>query len=1338
MDHLLPVTTSGNDRVVLTKLRDQFSDRVAELKGVVLSHNNGLEFVLNPETQSKVKEDEIVAKLNKYEASRVRHAMHQLYSDGLTVWDPNFEEILAKHLAETYNYYQVRATRSIAQSQVDEVRRQRDEYFRQQSAQSFSSNPTSSQPLPPLPVKSTERLPSGMSSSGLQPGYGMDFPTQTAQYNSNPMNLSFHMLQQEHANPQTQHSHQHQQHQQYRQQHPQHQHQLQQQQHQQYQQYPQHQQYQYKQQHQQHPQHQQHQQQYQQPTKAYSSPVPGASSSGNLHYSASKAHQYPAGQAQNAYPSASQHRPQGTSIAGAIPSNPMAFPTDLSSSYSSPNQGYPGYQPHNHQAKNNYPSASTSSMPFFPSPPSSVPSPGPSSYPYSSASPSTNRNYPGNNSYGRQGNDNSGLGSYSVNIPRSPSSFGQPTNYVVNAANKPGFQNTRQTSPVTNSEYPNNLRSESKSENTYPNNLRSESKSENTYPNNLRSGSKSENAYPNNLRSESKSENAYPNNLRSDSTYPNNLRSDNTYPNNLRSETKSENTYPNNVRSDNTYPNNLRSEVKSEDTYPNNLRQTPSNSSEVPNYLSQPSDPTLQKSSSIPRVKNTPASHLSSSLPFTYTPPTSPQPPARPANGPSLSNSEEFTFVDDCQVAAAGAWIPDEAVSECPLCAEPFTLFFRRHHCRACGHVVCGLCSDYQLIIPGTAVLEPSRVCKLCYQDITGTKHVEESLAKQTAQISLFVAKNMKSIPLSAYESFMNAVTEQVVLSEARVSSLASATRWAEKDIPQMALSFKQQSLAHKSESEANEKNLDPDMMRTYLNTTDFQRVLGLLGLPQSQYGQWISNGFGVTPQSGIDFQNYLKVMATLILDREAGYTWSYSLMRYQSALMSPSGGLFSTANLCTALDVALSCLRVLGIKDHILNKKADFVKARLNLNAPVPISSSADYKRYADEIIFSFINSDSLQSGSKKVSLNQFQKSGWTLQPCHPNFNMALSIALAIQLSVQDRLTVGLLGSPPSPQQLKAWTSSTQIIRPPAVPYFNHLDGTSGQQQYTFTDYAPNLFKELRAHYGISEEEYLASLGIDQVVLNLLFTGNLYSYQQIGSHGKSGSIFYYTHDSKFLIKTISALEVQTFLDMLPEYFQHLTEEKSLLVPLIGFYKIVDNLSRTDMHVIIMTNAFDTKNKIDGLFDLKGSTVGRITEEKDKRPGVPLKDLDFKRQVTLNRIDKDQIWRVLLRDTNFLSRYNSMDYSLLFASHTREPRTINDFTPASPAPGLAMRRGFPSTDNSEIIYLGIIDYLVPFSLLKKVEQDLKGLVYDKGGISAAHPEEYAKRFLSFMNSIIVS
>ncbi|KAI3406902.2 hypothetical protein KGF56_000194 [Candida oxycetoniae] len=42
-------------------------------------------------------------------------------------------------------------------------------------------------------------------------------------------------------------------------------------------------------------------------------------------------------------------------------------------------------------------------------------------------------------------------------------------------------------------------------------------------------------------------------------------------------------------------------------------------------------------------------------------------------------------------------WQLDTDVSECFLCSTPYNIFFRRHHCRKCGRVVCGECSAQSL-----------------------------------------------------------------------------------------------------------------------------------------------------------------------------------------------------------------------------------------------------------------------------------------------------------------------------------------------------------------------------------------------------------------------------------------------------------------------------------------------------------------------------------------------------------------------------------------------------------------------------------------------------------------
>ncbi|KAG7210295.1 hypothetical protein KM043_011839 [Ampulex compressa] len=60
-------------------------------------------------------------------------------------------------------------------------------------------------------------------------------------------------------------------------------------------------------------------------------------------------------------------------------------------------------------------------------------------------------------------------------------------------------------------------------------------------------------------------------------------------------------------------------------------------------------------------------------------------------------------------------WIPDSDAPSCMLCDMKFTMLKRRHHCRACGKVLCNKCCNmkYRLEYQGNI---DSRVCVPCYQ----------------------------------------------------------------------------------------------------------------------------------------------------------------------------------------------------------------------------------------------------------------------------------------------------------------------------------------------------------------------------------------------------------------------------------------------------------------------------------------------------------------------------------------------------------------------------------------------------------------------------------------------
>lgn len=60
-------------------------------------------------------------------------------------------------------------------------------------------------------------------------------------------------------------------------------------------------------------------------------------------------------------------------------------------------------------------------------------------------------------------------------------------------------------------------------------------------------------------------------------------------------------------------------------------------------------------------------------------------------------------------------WIPDEEAAQCMNCSQRFTVIRRRHHCRACGRVLCSNCCSSRAILEYMESKE-ARVCLPCLQ----------------------------------------------------------------------------------------------------------------------------------------------------------------------------------------------------------------------------------------------------------------------------------------------------------------------------------------------------------------------------------------------------------------------------------------------------------------------------------------------------------------------------------------------------------------------------------------------------------------------------------------------
>ncbi|OQV21125.1 Zinc finger FYVE domain-containing protein 9 [Hypsibius exemplaris] len=58
-------------------------------------------------------------------------------------------------------------------------------------------------------------------------------------------------------------------------------------------------------------------------------------------------------------------------------------------------------------------------------------------------------------------------------------------------------------------------------------------------------------------------------------------------------------------------------------------------------------------------------------------------------------------------------WVPDEFAPICMLCGTRFSMVKRRHHCRACGSVICASCGNFKAKLEYLEMRE-DRVCAMC------------------------------------------------------------------------------------------------------------------------------------------------------------------------------------------------------------------------------------------------------------------------------------------------------------------------------------------------------------------------------------------------------------------------------------------------------------------------------------------------------------------------------------------------------------------------------------------------------------------------------------------------
>jgi hypothetical protein len=92
------------------------------------------------------------------------------------------------------------------------------------------------------------------------------------------------------------------------------------------------------------------------------------------------------------------------------------------------------------------------------------------------------------------------------------------------------------------------------------------------------------------------------------------------------------------------------------------------------------------------------------------------------------------------RVRPSPPWATDDTVRHCGECGEGFGWFFRRHHCRLCGHIYCKACTARQLYIPDLSFLrDPVRCCSFCWGTATSADFAQDLLLASDRRTEIMV-----------------------------------------------------------------------------------------------------------------------------------------------------------------------------------------------------------------------------------------------------------------------------------------------------------------------------------------------------------------------------------------------------------------------------------------------------------------------------------------------------------------------------------------------------------------------------------------------------------------------
>ncbi len=112
-------------------------------------------------------------------------------------------------------------------------------------------------------------------------------------------------------------------------------------------------------------------------------------------------------------------------------------------------------------------------------------------------------------------------------------------------------------------------------------------------------------------------------------------------------------------------------------------------------------------------------------------------------------------------------------------------------------------------------------------------------------------------------------------------------------------------------------------------------------------------------------------------------------------------------------------------------------------------------------------------------------------------------------------------------------------------------------QETFFLKEYAGIIFNNIRRYLGFEKDAFISSISPQDFITELMISSQTI-FEELCSTGKSGSLFYYTRDGKFIVKTIGHGEYKFLKKILPNYYQHLKQNPMSLLPkFLGCYQLI-------------------------------------------------------------------------------------------------------------------------------------------------------------------------------------